>query len=118
MNDQNNGFRLEASIHAKLFQIVENLSFSASIFYYKPYAQKESTGDLFFLKGEIDFILRIGSKIIPIEVKMGTNTRNFQLDTIKKFVSENKLEYGIVLYGGSPFIDEDAKLVYYPYWLI
>lgn len=117
-NDQNDGFRLEASIHAKLFQILENLSFSAGVFYYKPYTQKESTGDLVFLKGEIDFIIRIGSKIIPIEVKMGTNIRNFQLDTIKDFVTANKLEFGIVLYGGSPFIDEESKLIYYPYWMI
>ena len=63
---------------------------------------------------EIDFLIRQGSKVIPIEVKSGDKS---SLSSIKKLrdTYQSRIGKGIVLHHGE--IHEDDSLLYLPYYL-
>ena len=52
---------------------------------------------------EVDFILEIGNKLIPIEVKTGIQLHSYSFRGIQEFIKSQKKEvpYGIILYGGN-----------------
>ncbi len=71
-----------------------------------------------FKKGEIDFIVELGKRVIPIEVKLTPRVSEINTQLIEEYLATQNTPFGIILYGGAPFIDEQKKLVYYPYWLL
>jgi len=56
--------------------------------------------------------------LTPIEVKMTDSIRSVDLTLMKEFVKKEKQSFGIVIYGGAPFVDREQKVVFYPYWMI
>ena len=72
-----------------------------------------------YLPGEIDFILRRGNRVIPIEVKAGRDRSNFNLKNLENLLQENrKIPFGIVLYGGVPYTYHKRRLLFWPWWLV
>ncbi len=50
---------------------------------------------------EVDLILEGSFGVLPIEIKFGMNTDLKQLTSLKKFIKDNNLEYGIVINNSS-----------------
>ncbi len=112
------GFRLESYVYTRLFDRLAHVPFKSSIYYFKPFKIKPSNDALSFGSGEIDFIIQIGREVIPIEVKATARIRDVDTSLMEEFISEHRAHYGIVLYGGSTYVDSDRKIIFYPYWLI
>jgi predicted AAA+ superfamily ATPase len=117
-DSQELGFRLEAYIHCQIIRSLEKIPLKSQIFYYKPFTIKPSNNALHFKQGEIDFVVRIGSRVIPIEVKLATQTVDIDTKTIENYINTYAPPFGLVIYGGAPFIDKTRKLVFLPYWMI
>jgi predicted AAA+ superfamily ATPase len=115
---QEAGFRLESYIHTRLISYLECIPLKTALYYYKPFSLKPSNQSFYFKPGEIDFVIVIGDRQIPIEVKMGSKLAEIDTELIEQYVKEQKSCYGIILYGGAPHCDTQRKLIYYPYWLI
>jgi predicted AAA+ superfamily ATPase len=112
------GYRLESYIHTRLLALLEKQLVKSSIYYYKPYSLKKSSTSLIFGPGELDFVLKIGRKIMPVEVKKTAKIREIDTTMLESFIAKNKSEFGIVFYGGSTYFDLERKIVFYPYWLV
>ncbi len=117
-DSQELGFRLEAYIHSQLIRHLESIPLKTQIYYYKPFSIKPSNKAIYFKQGEIDFVIKIGSRIVPIEVKLTRETGDIDTKTLENFISSNKLPFGIVIYGGAPFMDKSRNIVFLPYWMI
>ncbi len=112
------GYRIEGIVHSRLDYRLRNEPLKMELGYFKPY-QIDSNGKVKYLPGEIDFLIRRGQRIIPIEVKYGSNRNNFDLRGIKKIlVQEKNIPFGIILYGGIPCIDHSERLLFWPWWFI
>lgn len=102
----------------KKYTYMEQIPLKSSLYYYKPFSIKPSNQALDFKKGEIDFVVVIGKRTIPIEVKLTHKLSSIDTTLIQQYIKEQRSPYGVVLYGGSPFVDREHRLIFYPYWLI
>ncbi len=110
------GHRIEAVCHARLHHIAMLLPMKTHIDYYKAYVLNGKS--VRFQGGEIDFIFRIGKRLIPMEVKASSQIDSSDVPVLVKFIQDHSLPFGIVLYGGLPKIDVKARLVFYPWFLV
>lgn len=113
------GQRIEGIVHTRLNSIMANeIPLKSSLFYYKPYTI-DINDKVKFKEGEIDFIFKCGESVCPIEVKATDQINNIKVPELEKFVRDNNLPYGVVVYGGVPFWDKgNRKILFWPYWLI
>ena len=111
------GFRIEGYIHARLSYLIYNSVFKSQLHYYKPHAL-DSNKNIRYQPGEIDFIFSFGKKIIPIEVKSALKRQNIDTNLLLEVIDQKKSPFGIILYGGEPYIDYTLKIIYWPYWLV
>jgi predicted AAA+ superfamily ATPase len=112
------GFRLEGYVHTRILEHLEALPMSSQLYYHKPFVYKTSTDALSFKPGEIDFIVQVGTRIIPIEVKLTESIREIDTTLMVAYLKKYDRPYGIILYGGSPYVDTQQKLIYFPYWYL
>lgn len=116
--NENKGFRIEGYIHARLDHFIKNASLKCELGYYKPHTI-DKNNKVKYTAGEIDFIFVKGKKILPIEVKATDNLGLINTTHIMTFLKENKnAAFGIILYGGVPYIDKKKRILYWPYWLV
>lgn len=115
--DAQAGFRIEGYIHARLSYMVYNSVMKSNLYYYKPHSL-DVNDNIRYQPGEIDFIFSHGKKIIPIEVKSSKQRKNVNIDLLLELIKNQKLPFGIILYGGEPYIDFSSKILYWPYWLV
>ena len=85
--------------------------------YYKPYSIDRGK-KLKFLQGEIDFLFSLGKQTIPIEVKAAVTRAGMELKTLKQFIKDQNIPFGVIFYSGMPYYDQREELLYWPYWLI
>ncbi len=112
------GQKLEGYVHARLAYQIQNSVFKTELGYFKPFVE-DTDKHIRFLPGEIDFIIKYGDRLIPIEVKLINTISNINLDNMKSFLKDHKkAPYGIILYGGAPYKNQDERILYWPYWLI
>lgn len=111
------GFRVEGYIHARLSYIIYNSVFKSQLYYYKPHAL-DSNKNIRYQPGEIDFIFSFNKKIIPIEVKATLKRQNINTTLLLEVIDQKKSPFGVILYGGEPYIDYALKILYWPYWLV
>jgi predicted AAA+ superfamily ATPase len=111
------GFRIEGYVHARLYQAIYNSVSKASLSYFKPHTL-DTNGNIRFSPGEIDFVFQSGRRMVPIEVKSAARISEIDTNSLQKFVSDQKVPFGMVVYGGLPQISFQKKLLYWPYWLI
>lgn len=115
--DSELGYNIEGYIHARLSYHIYNSVFKSELGYYKPH-ELDTKNLVRFTTGEIDFIIKTGQKIIPIEVKRTAELSNLNIDLMKNFIKKRKLPFGIVIFGGVPLVDKKEKILYWPYWLV
>lgn len=111
------GSRIEGIIHARLNQILQHIPLKLEISYFKPHT-KDSDGKIKYFSGEIDFIVRKADEYIPIEVKSTNQISQIDTMLISEFIKKHQSKIGIILYGGLPYWDAQAKLLYFPFWLV
>lgn len=117
-DNENKGFRIEGYIHARLDHFIKNASLKCELGYYKPHSI-DKNNKVKYAPGEIDFIFKKGKKILPIEVKAADNIGQINTSHITAFLKDNKpAPFGIILYGGVPYVDKKNNLLFWPYWLV
>ncbi len=109
------GPKIEGYVHARLSCLIQKTPLKTELGYFKPY-KVEKGGDIKFFPGEIDFIYQVGKRTIPIEVKATREPQDIDKRLITEIVHKYGFPFGIVLYGGVPFLDKEEKLVYWPWW--
>lgn len=111
------GWRMEGAVHARLDGVMKNhVQLKSSLFYFKPYTI-DTNDKVKFASGEIDFVFKCGGSVCPIEVKLADDMNAIKTPLLKDFVRDEKLPYGIVIYGGVPYWDKES-ILYWPYWMI
>lgn len=115
--ERTRGSRVEGVVHNRLHHILQVFMTKASLHYFKPYSIG-SDDKLKFLQGEIDFLLKHGSKLIPLEVKSTEKASTIDTSFLARFVKERRCKAGIMLYGGVPRWDSEQKILFWPYWLV
>lgn len=111
------GFTIESIVHTALSRVAAFIPTKVEISYYKPYTV-DANNKVKYQQGEIDFLFQAGTSLVPIEVKSTAEIGSIDTSLMKRFISERGLNYGIICYGGVPFADEKAHIIYWPYWLI
>lgn len=116
--NESKGFRIEGYIHARLDHFIKNASLKYELGYFKPHTI-DKNNKVKYTPGEIDFIIKKGKKLIPIEVKATDQIGQINTAHISNFLKEHKAaNFGIILYAGVPYIDKKNHLLYWPYWLV
>lgn len=109
------GFTIESMVHTALVRIAGLMPLKTSIYYYKPYSI-DTNAKVKYQQGEVDFLFQVGSSFIPIEVKATSDIRAIDTTLMRMVMKDRRMKYGIVCYGGVPYIDTKAKIIYWPYW--
>jgi predicted AAA+ superfamily ATPase len=116
--NEKRGFRIEGYIHARLDHFIKNASLKYELGYYKPHTI-DKNNKVKYSPGEIDFILKKGNQILPIEVKATDNIGQINTSHLVTFLKAHKsASFGIILYGGVPYRDKKNNILYWPYWLV
>jgi predicted AAA+ superfamily ATPase len=115
--EKSKGSQVEGIVHNRIHHILQAFVTKASLHYFKPYSIG-SDNKLKFLQGEIDFLLKHGQKLIPIEVKSAERANTIDTSLLARFVKEQRCKAGIMLYGGAPRWDSERKILFWPYWLV
>ncbi len=118
--NEDKGYWLEGYIHTRLNYHVQHHFFKTTLGYYKPHTV-DVNKKIKYLPGEIDFIVQLGQKIIPIEVKLTEQKSHIDTTLIKKIITQDyksRVRFGIVIYGGVAHYDSKNKILYWPYWLV
>lgn len=110
------GSRVEGYVHARLSQYARQAPVKTRLHYFKPYIVSE--GKLKFTSGEIDFVLQTGERLLPIEAKAAVEHVNIDTKTLRRFMSEQGVAVGLVLYGGVPYWNRREGILFWPYWLV
>ncbi len=116
-DDTQKGFRVEGYVHARLRQILQLKALKTQVSYYKPFTI-DANGKVKYRKGEIDFIIVIGKRMIPLEAKAGIDRSKIDTSLLNYFIRRYQVPFGIINYGGLPYWDRKNKILYWPYWLI
>ncbi len=116
-SDSEKGFRVEGIIQTRLMHHLEQEPTTNELGYYKPYVV-DVNNKTKFLPGEIDFLLKIYRRIIPMEVKLTSEIKNIDTNLLTRFIGRYKTPFGIIFYGGVPFADKHKKIIYWPWWLV
>jgi predicted AAA+ superfamily ATPase len=111
------GTRVEGYVHARLVDLLSQEPVRSELGYFKPYTV-DINDKTKFGPGEIDFLIRIGKRLVPIEVKTSANLGSIETPVLDDFVHGFHLPFGIVLYGGAPYADAKRKRIYWPFWAI
>ncbi len=111
------GTRIEGYVHSRLAYYLYNSVYKSELGYFKPY-ELDSNNNLRFQPGEIDFVIKHGKRILPIEVKATDNLNDINTNLLEAFIHKHKIQFALVLYGGAPFIDHSKNILYWPYWMI
>lgn len=117
-DSENKGFRIEGYVHARLDHFIKNASLKCELGYYKPHSI-DKNNKVKYAPGEIDFVFKKGKKIIPIEVKATANMGQIDTTHVTAFLREHKTaSFGVILYGGVPYVDRKNNILFWPYWLV
>ncbi len=116
-DDTEKGFRVEGYVHNRLRQILQMKALKTHINYYKPFTI-DVNNKVKYSAGEIDFVISIGKRLIPLETKAGTDRSQIDTSLLTGFIPKYKAPFGIIAYGGLPCWDRKNKILYWPYWLI
>lgn len=111
------GYLVEGYVHARLTYLAQFHHFPTELYYYKDYVH-ESDEKIKFNGREIDFILKVGKKILPIEVKSRFEINGIDSAFLEAFVHKHKCPYGLLLYGGLPYYHREKKILFFPFWAL
>ena len=116
-NDTERGFRVEGYLHNRLRQILQLKALKIQVNYYKPFTI-DANNKVKYGAGEIDFVISMGKRMIPLEAKAGIDRSRIDTSLLVHFIRTHNIAFGIVAYGGLPHWDSANRVLYWPYWLI
>ena len=116
-NDTERGFRVEGYLHNRLRQILQLKALKIQVNYYKPFTI-DANNKVKYGAGEIDFVISIGKRMIPLEAKAGLDRSRIDASLLVQFIRTHNIAFGIVAYGGLPHWDTTNRVLYWPYWFI
>jgi len=68
---------------------------------------------------EVDFIISLGTKIIPFEISFTTQVLSKKINNLKSFMkSTPECKFGVCCYLGSLSYDEENHILFLPAWMI
>lgn len=67
---------------------------------------------------EVDFIIKNGQNIIPIEVTYSVMTERKKIKNLMTFMHEERCAYGLYFYRGEFKIDKENNIYFIPVWAI
>lgn len=112
------GYRIEGLVHARLDALLKNEPLKFELGYFKPF-KLDSSGNVKYQAGEVDFIVRRGKRVLPVEVKSGLDRANMDLSGLTRVLDAHKtIPFGIVLYAGIPYADHERNILFWPWWMI
>lgn len=111
------GHLIESVVHTRLKQRLQMIAQKSFIHYYKPYTL-ETSGNVKYKAGEIDFIIEHSGAFLPIEVKATDQWQDIDTTLMTKTIEKENLDYGVIAYRGEPKFDKQKKIYFWPYWLI
>lgn len=84
-------------------------------------ARSPMPGNIHYLRtsggAEIDFIVRQGQLLLPIETTLKAHINPHKLRALKRFLAnEPKAQYGLVVYSGEFKVDQTDRIIYLPAW--
>ena len=115
--DAERGFRVEGYLHNRLKQILQLKALKTQVNYYKPFTI-DTNDKVKYRAGEIDFVVSMGKRMIPLEAKAGIDRSQVDTSLLVDFIGRHGVAFGIVAYGGLPYWDKRNRVLYWPYWLI
>ena len=115
--DTERGFRVEGYLRNRLRQILQLKALKTQVNYYKPFTI-DANDKVKYGAGEIDFVVSIGKRMIPLEAKAGIDRSQVDISLLVDFIRSRGVAFGIVAYGGLPYWDERSRILYWPFWLI
>ena len=115
--DTERGFRVEGYLHNRLRQILQLKALKTQVNYYKPFTI-DANNKVKYRAGEIDFVVSIGKRMIPLEAKAGIDRSQVDTSLLVDFIRSHNVAFGIVAYGGLPYWDKKNRVLYWPFWLI
>lgn len=88
--------------------------------------QKNEVGEIFFYndtkkKKEVDFILKKGADILPVEVKIVEDIKSRHLKNLLYYAKKNNCSRAIMIYGGNDLKKQkidNIQIEFLPYWSI
>ncbi len=116
-SDAERGFRVEGYLHNRLTQILQLKALKTHINYYKPFTI-DANNKVKYGAGEIDFVVTVGKRLIPLEAKAGIDRSQIDTSLLVDFIKRQGIAFGIIAYGGLPHWDKRNRILYWPYWLI
>ena len=108
---------MEGYLHNRLRQILQLKALKTQVNYYKPFTI-DANDKVKYGAGEIDFVISMGKRMIPLEAKAGIDRSQVDTSLLVDFIRDRGVAFGIVVYGGLPYWDERNRVLYWPYWLI
>lgn len=115
--DTETGFRVEGYLHNRLRQILQLKALKTQVNYYKPFTI-DANNKVKYGAGEIDFVVSMGKRMIPLEAKAGIDRSQVDTTLLAGFIRNRGVAFGVVAYGGLPYWDKRNRILYWPYWLI
>lgn len=117
LTEAQEGFRVEGYVQARLEYGLRNSNYKSELGYYK-FHQIDSNDKVKYTGGEVDFIFKSGSFVLPIEVKKQNLISQIPTDNLLLFMKNKKIKLGLIIYGGVPHFDHKNNILYWPYWAI
>lgn len=114
---EDRGAAIESVIHTALVRIAGLIPTKTEVSYFKPYVL-DINHKVKYQPGEIDFLFQRGNSIVPIEVKATADIGSIDTSHLRRFLNDRKAPYGIVCYGGVPYVDVRQQIIYWPYWWV
>ncbi|MCY4281367.1 MAG: AAA family ATPase [Gammaproteobacteria bacterium] len=111
------GLRVEGYLHNRLRQILQLKPLKTQVNYYKPFSI-DVNNKVKYGAGEIDFVISIGQRLLPLEAKAGSELSRIDTSLLVRFIRDHDVAFGVVAYGGLPYWDDSARILYWPYWLV
>ena len=108
---------MEGYLHNRLTQILQLKALKTHINYYKPFTI-DANNKVKYGAGEIDFVVTVGKRLIPLEAKAGIDRSQIDTSLLVDFIKRQGIAFGIIAYGGLPHWDKRNRILYWPYWLI
>lgn len=111
------GYRLESYVFNRLFYHLQMVPIkNKGIYFYKPFTTRHD-GTINFYQGEMDAIIKIGQRVICIEIKSEANWTEIDTTKLEAFVKEQRHDIAIVLYAGPPKYFPAKRILFWPFWV-
>lgn len=114
---QDDGYDLESVVFSQLLNWGNVHDSRLKISYFTPYIVTPSR-QIKYRDGQVDFIIEGGLYPIPVEVKSSDSLNRINTRVLSDLMKMQDIPFGIVFYQGSPWLDREKNIYYFPLALL